>query len=161
MPQFSLYLRSAEVLKPSNFAILFKTYQKISFSKQADCSLTTCFSGPISSWDFRERAPEGYNIYKDQLYRISGSEFHEWLFGPEKFLGHLRNGPLMTKLASGMSQSANGTHQFCQTVRAACNQPGRAEAVWAETGLSEAALMRCICALADPVGIFRQMVRAF
>ena len=26
-----------------------------------------------------------YNISKDQLNRISGSEFYEWLFGPEKF----------------------------------------------------------------------------
>ena len=45
--------------KPSNFAILLvflilKTCKKISFSKQADCSLTTSFSGPKSSRDFRE-----------------------------------------------------------------------------------------------------------
>ena len=32
-----------------------------------------------------------YNIWKDQLYRISGSEFYEWLFGPVKFTGLLRN----------------------------------------------------------------------
>ena len=30
-----------------------------------------------------------YNIQKDQLYRISGSEFFEWLFGPVKFSGLL------------------------------------------------------------------------
>ena len=30
---------------------------------------------------------------KDQLYRISRSEFYEWLFGPEKFSGLSRNGP--------------------------------------------------------------------
>ena len=35
-----------------------------------------------------------YNILKDQLDRISGSEFYEWLFGPEKFSGLSRNGPL-------------------------------------------------------------------
>ena len=34
-----------------------------------------------------------YNIWKDQLYRISRSEFYEWLFGPEKFSGLSRNGP--------------------------------------------------------------------
>ena len=34
------------------------------------------------------------NILKDQLYRISRSEFYEWLFGPEKFSGLSRNGPL-------------------------------------------------------------------
>ena len=26
-----------------------------------------------------------YNVWKDHLYRISGSEFYEWLFVPEKF----------------------------------------------------------------------------
>ena len=35
-----------------------------------------------------------YNIWKDQLYRISSSEFYEWLFGPGKFSGLSRNGPL-------------------------------------------------------------------
>ena len=30
---------------------------------------------------------------KDQLYRISRSEFYEWLFGPEKFSGLSWNGP--------------------------------------------------------------------
>ena len=35
-----------------------------------------------------------YNILKDQLYRISRSEFYEWLFGPEKFSGLSRNGSL-------------------------------------------------------------------
>ena len=35
-----------------------------------------------------------YNIGKDQLYRMSRSEFYEWLFGPEKFSGLSRNGLL-------------------------------------------------------------------
>ena len=35
-----------------------------------------------------------YNIWKDQLYIISGSELYEWLFGPEKFSGLSRNRPL-------------------------------------------------------------------
>ena len=35
-----------------------------------------------------------YNIWEDQLHRISGSEFYKWLFGPEKFSGLSRNGPL-------------------------------------------------------------------
>ena len=38
-----------------------------------------------------------YNIWKDQLYRISRSEFYEWLFGPEKFSGLSRNGPLIDR----------------------------------------------------------------
>ena len=36
-----------------------------------------------------------YNIWKDQLYRTSRSYFYEWLFGPEKFSGLSRNGPLV------------------------------------------------------------------
>ena len=31
---------------------------------------------------------------KRSAFRISGSEFYEWLFGPEKFSGLSRNGPL-------------------------------------------------------------------
>ena len=47
--------------KPSNFAILLfflilKTCKKISFSKQADCSLTASFSGPKRSRDSRNRS---------------------------------------------------------------------------------------------------------
>ena len=30
---------------------------------------------------------------KKQLYRISGSQFYEWLFGPEMFSGLTRNRP--------------------------------------------------------------------
>ena len=52
--------------KASNFAILLifltlKTFKKISFSKQADYSLTTSFSGPKSSRDFRETGPRTTN----------------------------------------------------------------------------------------------------
>ena len=36
--------------------------------------------------------PSHYIMWKDQLYRTSGSEFYGWLFGPEKFSGLLRNG---------------------------------------------------------------------
>ena len=48
--------------KHSNFAILLiflilKTCKMITFSKWADCSLTTSFSGPKSSRDFRETGP--------------------------------------------------------------------------------------------------------
>ena len=48
--------------KHSNFAVLLiflilKTCKKISFSKQADCSLTTSFSGPKISRNFRETGP--------------------------------------------------------------------------------------------------------
>jgi len=39
-----------------------------------------------------------YNIWTDQLYRLSRSEFHEWFFGPEKFSGLSRNGPLAYSL---------------------------------------------------------------
>ena len=35
-----------------------------------------------------------YNVWKDQLHRISESELNEWLFGPEKLSELSRNGPL-------------------------------------------------------------------
>ena len=35
-----------------------------------------------------------YNMWKDQLHTISGSEFYEWLFGLVKFSGLLRNARL-------------------------------------------------------------------
>ena len=34
-----------------------------------------------------------YNIWEDQLYRISRPEFDEWLFGPENLSGLSRNRP--------------------------------------------------------------------
>ena len=42
-----------------------------------------------------------YNIWKDQLYRMSGSQLYEWFFGPEKSSGLSRNGPL-ARVAQGM-----------------------------------------------------------
>ena len=66
--------------KPSNFVFLvLKTCKKISFSKQADCSLTTSLSGPKSSRDFRETDPWGTNkllrryTYKNQVRHSSYS----------------------------------------------------------------------------------------
>ena len=41
-------------------------------------------------------------LVKDKLFRISGSQFLEWLFGPEKFTGLSRNGPL------DLSNNSNG-----------------------------------------------------
>ena len=59
---YSLISSQRRGSKPSNFAVLLifltlKTCKKIIFSKQADCSLTTSFSGPKSSRDFRETGP--------------------------------------------------------------------------------------------------------
>ena len=44
-----------------------------------------------------------YNLWKGQLYRISGSQFYQWLFGPEKFSGLSRNGPLVSKIIAAIS----------------------------------------------------------
>jgi len=54
--------------KPSNFASLLvsltlKTWEKISFSKQADWSFTTGLSVPKSSRNFRETGPRTWTIY--------------------------------------------------------------------------------------------------
>ena len=43
-----------------------------------------------------------YNIWKDQLYRISRSQFEEWHLGPGWFSGLWRNGP----------QGGNWTHDL-------------------------------------------------
>ena len=40
-------------------------------------------------------------IWKDQLYRISWSEFYEWFFWPEKFSGLSRNRPLVPQNVGG------------------------------------------------------------
>ena len=45
-----------------------------------------------------------YNIWKDQLHRISGSECYECLFGPETFSGLSRNGPLVDKRKEDFTQ---------------------------------------------------------
>ena len=37
-------------------------------------------------------------IVIDQDFRISGSQFLKWVFGPEKFTGLSRNGPLVRTL---------------------------------------------------------------
>ena len=39
-----------------------------------------------------------FNIWKDQLSRIRGSESYEWLFGPVKFSSLLRNARLHSRL---------------------------------------------------------------
>ena len=51
-----------------------------------------------------------YNIWKDQLYRISGSEFYEWLFGHEDLSGLPRNGVLM--IGNLEKATANGLLRF-------------------------------------------------
>jgi len=65
--------------KPSNFAILsvflvLKTCKKITFSKQADCSLTASFSGPKSSRHFRETGPWG--PFLEIPENVSGPKCH-------------------------------------------------------------------------------------
>jgi len=81
-------------------------YQCASFSKvfgriSGDNSL--CIFNLKASWDTKLFSYFNfyslYNIRKDQLYRISGSEFHDWLLGTEKLSGLSRNGPQhMTKV---------------------------------------------------------------
>jgi len=45
---------------------------------------------------------------KDQLYRISRSEFYEWLFGPEKFSELSRNGPQIFAVPAIIVQKVDG-----------------------------------------------------
>ena len=46
-----------------------------------------------------------YNIWTDQLYTLSRSEFHEWFFGPEKFSGLSGNGRQVTKIFTSTLRS--------------------------------------------------------
>ena len=61
--------------------ILMKRQDKLNFSDASrGTKLCSCFNFYFL-----------YNTWKDQLYQISGSKFYEWVFGPEKFSGLLRN----------------------------------------------------------------------
>ena len=61
-------------------------------------------------------------IGKEQLYRISGFEFYEWLFGPKKFSGLSRNGPQDRK-AEHFKALTKGYHKsaLADLVSSACH----------------------------------------
>ena len=46
-----------------------------------------------------------YNIWKDQLHRISQAEFYRWLFGFKKFSGLWRSGPQASMLATSQTKT--------------------------------------------------------
>ena len=99
-----------------------------------------------------------YNKEKGLLYRISGSESYKWLFGPEKFSGRSRNGPLRTnkidshnyrvetspestgnqikakgvlsEMAGRRSQFANGTSWVMRAVSGRTNHVREGRLVW-------------------------------
>ena len=75
----SLFLESPETFWAHfgwlNSLCIFKV--KVSWGTKL-CSYFNCYSL--------------YNLWKEQLNRISGSQFYEWLFGPEKFSRLSRNG---------------------------------------------------------------------
>ena len=52
-----------------------------------------------------------YNIWKDQLYTISRSQFYKWLFGPEKSSGLSRNARLVLIPTSVLEASHSGNTQ--------------------------------------------------
>ena len=90
--------------RPNGFVITDYKCQGARFSKVP--RLFGRNSGDIILCIFKTKASRGtklcsyfdfyslYNIWTDQLFRLSRSEFHEWIFGPEKFSGRSRNGPL-------------------------------------------------------------------
>ena len=65
---------------------------------------------------------------KDQLYRISRSEFYEWLFGPEKFSGLSRNGPLVSFWKINVSEK-----RFLRYMKISCEIPSNSEKIMIET----------------------------
>ena len=54
-----------------------------------------------------------YNKWKDQFYRINGSEFYEWLLGPETFSGLSRNEPPRVGRKDGLQRSM----LFCSSLK--------------------------------------------
>ena len=71
-----------------------------------------------------------YNIWKDRLHRISGSQFYEWLFGPGKFSGFSRNGPQVYRDLSLLStMQANSTYRIkWSDTQFSCNPEKREQA---------------------------------
>ena len=61
-------------------------------------------------------------MWKDRLYRINGSEFYEWLFGPEKFSGLSRNGPPAPKVPSWYRSSTQSSRGYEKDARLAVLQ---------------------------------------
>ena len=91
-----------------------------------------CISGDIIlfvSW--KRRGPRGtklcsyfncyslYNIWQKPAFRVSGSEFYERLFWPEKFSGLSRNGPLAC--VSQKTQKLYGPEKPFVKLRPACS----------------------------------------
>ena len=65
---------------------------------------------------------------KDQLYRISRSEFYECLYGPEKFSGLSRNGPLLIFWKSNVSEK-----RFLRYMKISSEIPSNSEKIMIET----------------------------
>ena len=69
-----------------------------------------------------------YNIWKDQLYRISGSEFYEWVFRPVKFSGLLRNACQVTKTTLCLPEQPNPRRMTNPVASSIHNQAASARA---------------------------------
>ena len=90
-----------------------------------------------SLWIFKTKTSRGrkhcsyfnfYSLYntawKDQFYKMDGSEFYKWLFGLKNFSGLSRNGPL----ASSMSLlKLTKTVLSCRGTKYAVNKCARAK----------------------------------
>ena len=77
--------RRAFLETPETFRAHFGCHNFLRISK-TKTFLGMKFCNKFSLWDLEI-------IVKDQLFRLSGSQFLKCLFGPEKFTGLSRNGP--------------------------------------------------------------------
>ena len=63
--------------------------------KKAKTEITNIIKTTLSFWAIKLRNPLGFsyikNMSKDQLFKTSGLQFDNWLFGPGKFSGLSRN----------------------------------------------------------------------
>ena len=57
------------------------------------------------------------NFTEAQLYRISGSQFYEWLFGPEESSGLPRNGPQFMSFGSSREKKYEMHKYLCHFIR--------------------------------------------
>ena len=88
-PQPLLYFNDFHFMIPTNSGARFSKVPKFFGQISGDIILL------VSSKQWRLEAQDYslYKIWKDQLHRISESEFYKWLFGPVKFSGFSRNVP--------------------------------------------------------------------
>ena len=105
------------------FQLLFFSFETWGLFRESPETFRAYFGRHNSLCIFKTKASRGtkpcsyfyfyslYNIWKDQLYTISRSQFYKWLFGPEKSSGLSRNARLVLTPTSVLEASHSGNTQ--------------------------------------------------